>query len=885
MRTMSIRRFFSMRVVPPPSRTIDVTMLALIIFCSAPLSQGFAQAFAFTAGNLDYTENFDGMGATGTSFVPGWTSTDSTLAVGNGSGNTGGVYNVGSTGGADRAFGSLGSGTQAPLFGASFLNSTGATIDSLLFTGIAEQWRTGSSSVTEILPFEFSLMATAIDDNLVAWTPLTGFDLVEKLTGDNNNTAVDGNDPNNRAAINANATVTWSTGKTLWIRWRETNDAGSDGLYAIDDFRLTVTTAAPALYWDTNGATPGVGGSGTWDSGTLNWTTDPAGAAATQPFNSSNAATFAGTAGTVQVAAAGVIANAGITFETGGYVIAGGPLTLGAGPIVARHTEGISTISSIIVGTNGLNKTGLGTLRLTGANTFSGIVTLSEGTLQISADPNLGANENDLQFSGGTLALLSNVALDVGRSLSGAGAIVLGAGGSLTVNGSFALTSLALPAGGTLVLAGAPNSIGSANFSEPVTLSGSAPVALTAGVTVAHTTGMTTWSAPLALPAGTPEFNVNDGTSPIDLLIDGVISGIGRMLKIGDGTVRITRDNANWSGTVRLGVAGTAPLNGGRIIIAHRNALGTGAGLQMQFNDGILEAETALTGANAIPLGLSLGPGLAAGVVFAGADMEFTGIVQLFRPAGTALQHSIVVNNNVIFSGSFSTSTSTGSSTGIVLSGPGTLTLASPSNAVTEPFSIDGGATLILAAGAGAELSSGLVEIKSGALKGEGRVHDLIIGDSFADDAQLFPGNPLGTLIAGNITFDIDATLQMQINSTLRIADQLRADGSVALGNGIARLIVSDLGAALLAAGSEFTLIDNVSVDLLTTGFFEGLPDGTQMQVGVNRFEIDYESGTNANDVILRAIPEPSSLLIVSSAAWCFVCRRWKAVRCSAGAA
>jgi hypothetical protein len=94
---------------------------------------------------------------------------------------------------------------------------------------------------------------------------------------------------------------------------------------------------------------------------------------------------------------------------------------------------------------------------------------------------------------------------------------------------------------------------------------------------------MTTWSAPLALPAGTPEFNVNDGTSPIDLLIDGVISGIGRMLKIGDGTVRITRDNANWSGTVRLGVAGTAPLNGGRIIIAHRNALGTGAGLKIHF--------------------------------------------------------------------------------------------------------------------------------------------------------------------------------------------------------------------------------------------------------------------------------------------------------------
>jgi hypothetical protein len=82
------------------------------------------------------------------------------------------------------------------------------------------------------------------------------------------------------------------------------------------------------------------------------------------------------------------------------------------------------------------------------------------------------------------------------------------------------------------------------------------------------------------------------------------------------------------------------------------------------------------------------------------------------------------------------------------------------------------------------------------------------------------------------------------------------------------------LGAALLGVGTEFTLIDNVNVDLPTTGFFEGLPDRAQMQIGLNRFEIDYESGTNANDVILRAIPEPSALLIAAFAVVCFACRR-----------
>jgi hypothetical protein len=360
----------------------------------------------------------------------------------------------------------------------------------------------------------------------------------------------------------------------------------------------------------------------------------------------------------------------------------------------------------------------------------------------------------------------------------------------------------------------------------------------------------------------------------VDLLIDGVISGVARLLKIGDGTMRLTRDNANWSGSVRLGVAGTSPLNGGRIIMAHQNALGTGSNVQMQFNDGVLEAETPFVGANAIPLGLSIGPGFLSGVVFAGADMEFTGIVQLFRPAGTSLQHTIVLNNHVTFAGPFASSTSTGSSTGITLSGAGSLTLMSSNNDVTEPVSIEG-ATLILAGGVNAQLGSGSIAIKAGSLRGEGHIHDVIVGDSFGEDAELSPGNPLGALIAGNVSFDTDATLRIEINSAVRIADQLRANGMVALGNGVARLVVTDVGGALLAPGTEFSLIDNESIDLATTGFFAGLIDGAQLQVGLNSFAIDYAAGSNGNDVILRAIPEPGSAALTAlSALIVFSCSR-----------
>lgn len=230
-----------------------------LLFVSLHLS---AQV-SLTVLNTAKTENFDGITATGTSPISGWfavkaAGTNSTtvgatipLIVYANSSNAGGAYNVGTASATDRAIGSLASGSLVPRFGTSFQNNTGSTVTSIDFTGVMEQWRTGSNALVEILPFEYSFNATSIADATATWLPLTSMDLVEKLTANNSNVAVDGNQTANQTALSGTiSSITWANGATLYIRWTDKDDTGSDGIYSIDDFSIKPNgsvAAAPIL--------------------------------------------------------------------------------------------------------------------------------------------------------------------------------------------------------------------------------------------------------------------------------------------------------------------------------------------------------------------------------------------------------------------------------------------------------------------------------------------------------------------------------------------------------------------------------------------------------------------------------------------------------------
>lgn len=233
-------------------KNILKTILSVVVLIALTLPLKAQEAFNFASGQLTYTEDFNSMEATGTSFILGWTAVRSagtgsigqvlTLMVSDGSGNSGGIYNLGTTSAEDRALGSLGSGSTIPAYGAMFKNSTGANISKVDMTAVMEQWRSGSSNTAnEITKFEYSLDATDLLTG--TWIALSSMDLVELNTGSAEAAPLDGNLPANQSSISGTINdLVWPSGATLWIRWTDANDVGSDGICAVDNLSVTVTT-------------------------------------------------------------------------------------------------------------------------------------------------------------------------------------------------------------------------------------------------------------------------------------------------------------------------------------------------------------------------------------------------------------------------------------------------------------------------------------------------------------------------------------------------------------------------------------------------------------------------------------------------------------------
>ena len=134
--------------------------------------------------------------------------------------------------------------------------------------------------------------------------------------------------------------------------------------------------------WDpnlTNGVSLG-GSSGTWNTNsTGNWWNGTSDSAWTDTTGTA-AALFGGTAGAVTVSGNNVV-NA-LIFNTAGYSLSSGTVTLaGTTPTIAMNATS-GTIGSILTGTGSLLKNGSGALTLSNpANSYSGGTTVSGGTL------------------------------------------------------------------------------------------------------------------------------------------------------------------------------------------------------------------------------------------------------------------------------------------------------------------------------------------------------------------------------------------------------------------------------------------------------------------------------------------------------------------------
>lgn len=223
---------------------LTVFAVALAIFIVAPASAQIPYI-----GGTTLTENFNTLASpppalnpwTNNVTLPGWYAADGGGAVtqyhaNNGSSASGNLYSYGADGDPDRALGSAASNaTGAIYFGVALQNAHPTwVLTSFTASYFMEQWRDASEDDWFTF-FEYRMNATGIDDP-GAWTPVPAGDLWSILS--DNSGALNGNVVNAPITVTVNG-LNWLPGDTLWLRWRDPNDPGSDHGLAIDDFSFS----------------------------------------------------------------------------------------------------------------------------------------------------------------------------------------------------------------------------------------------------------------------------------------------------------------------------------------------------------------------------------------------------------------------------------------------------------------------------------------------------------------------------------------------------------------------------------------------------------------------------------------------------------------------
>jgi autotransporter-associated beta strand protein len=186
-------------------------------------------------------------------------------------------------------------------------------------------------------------------------------------------------------------------------------------------------------------------------------------------------------------------------------------------------------------------------------------------------------------------------------------------------------------------------------------------------------------------------------------------------------------------------------------------------------------------------------------------------------------------------------------------SGTGRLVLTEPSDYTGGTIITDG--ELVVNNGSGSATGSGPVQVNRGQVAGGGFISGgVTLGTGSESGAVLSPGQNAqspGTLtVFSTVNFKSDAAYDCNLNSDIVTADQVAANGVTIDG---AVIEITDAGTAILAPGTTFTLMSNMSANPIS-GRFSNLSDGDIVTVNGNHFQASYEGG-DGNDLTLTVVP------------------------------
>ncbi len=431
----------------------------------------------------------------------------------------------------------------------------------------------------------------------------------------------------------------------------------------------------------------------------------------------------------------------------------GTPIELGTTQTWTVNSGRTLAASGIISGTSmGLTKAGLGTLTLTGANTFDGTAAIRGGTLvadTASTATILNSSSALELISSGTFqlkGLASQIRSQIlnGLTLTGGAAIIdanntgasatidlRGTGGTLTITRSagttvdFKATTGSL--GNTAVIKTAQANDGTGILGAWATVATGTDWAINNGAgSVTNYTGYNTLSGSTLASGGTVNYRVTSGTAGnITMAATGTIDA--NTLRINDATARtIDIRNGTTQGILRFGGVGGLLTSGGNHIIG---VSGTGT----------------------------------AGMITAGGAPNTAGELIVNNASGLTI-NSVVTNNG---SGAVT----------LVKSGSGTLTL----NAVNKHSggTVVNSGTLTLARLSNPLGTTGMITVNAGANFGPNSPSSILLNPITLNGGTIANGNSFGCSLGGLITLSDISTLDTGGTGNMTITNNVSGSGGL----------------------------------------------------------------------------------------------------------